>query len=243
LSAFWNLTERELMPETLNPSIAQIEAVLSVHRFDQLIGFCEGSNFEAKSTANAYDFSCPSSRYELAKDVSSFANAEGGYIIFGLAHEKYQTGLTEIVTALNLFSETSFQKRTIEGIITTYIHPRIKGIQVRWIQDAEGELGLGCIFIPSQPDGDKYYLINSVYDEGIVRNIVFGLAIRKEAASVPMAINEIYRKVRGARRSVPETLDRIETQLTRILHRVNAPPNTPAPSSRLEARIRSLLDG
>ena len=65
-------------------SFESIKTILDTHAYDSLIGLEEATWLEAKGR-NPYDFTTPAGRFELAKDVSAFANAEGGILIVGLA--------------------------------------------------------------------------------------------------------------------------------------------------------------
>jgi len=60
-----------------------IKVILDTRQFDQLIGREEDAWFEAKQRS-PYDLTPPTGRYELAKDVSAFANADGGLLVVGL---------------------------------------------------------------------------------------------------------------------------------------------------------------
>ena len=64
-------------------SLKSIKTILDTRQFAALIGLDEDTWLEAKGR-NPYDFTTPAGRYELAKDASAFANAEGGILLVGL---------------------------------------------------------------------------------------------------------------------------------------------------------------
>jgi hypothetical protein len=64
---------------------------------------------------------------EISKDVSSFANSDGGYIIYGIAEDKIQKHLPSHIDPV---SRTAFSKEWLEQIIHSKIRPRIEGIKV-----------------------------------------------------------------------------------------------------------------
>jgi len=64
-----------------------ISNILDEGNLSKLIGLKEDLWFEIKGK-NPYDFNSPDDRYELAKDVTALANAEGGYLIIGLEHDR-----------------------------------------------------------------------------------------------------------------------------------------------------------
>ncbi|MFZ2961291.1 MAG: RNA-binding domain-containing protein [Candidatus Ozemobacteraceae bacterium] len=69
--------------------------------FAKFIGLKENLWFEAKGSA-AYDFTKLHDILEFAKDVSAFANAEGGILIIGLRTEKQTDEQVDVVTTLDL---------------------------------------------------------------------------------------------------------------------------------------------
>ena len=76
-------------------------------------------------------------RAEFLADISSFANASGGDIIFGVTEERDEygrpTGIPEDVAALQT-GNVATECARIEQIIESGIEPRIPGIQVKSIE-------------------------------------------------------------------------------------------------------------
>lgn len=76
------------------------------------------------------------SKKEFLADVSSFANAAGGYILFGIDDRRDQnghaTGLPASASGLKSLNTQSDQQR-LENMIQTGIEPRIEGIRFKWI--------------------------------------------------------------------------------------------------------------
>ena len=79
-----------------NNTLVRLADLLKQSRFADLIGMKEDHFFDAKSGA-AYDLTKEQGRYELAKDVSSFANENGGFVIVGLTTEILSTEKAEQV--------------------------------------------------------------------------------------------------------------------------------------------------
>src|SRR2546425_7708920 len=77
-----------------------IKSLLEAGELDRLIGRVESTVFEAKGP-RPYDFTQAFGRWELAKDVASFANSDGGFIIIGLAHERLAGQDMDRVSALD----------------------------------------------------------------------------------------------------------------------------------------------
>ncbi|MEO9513247.1 MAG: ATP-binding protein [Flavobacteriaceae bacterium] len=73
---------------------------------------------------------------EISKDVSAFANSDGGVIIYGVREfdEKEKSHLPEKIDPI---SGQEFTKEWLEQIINSTISPRIKGIIITPIQTSE----------------------------------------------------------------------------------------------------------
>src|SRR5207244_2725189 len=125
-----------------------IAAILTARNLAGLQGLKEDQWFDAKR-APSYDLTTPGGRFELAKDVSSFANAEGGYIIIGLTTAEVPEEQTEQVNGFDLLAENSFNAQAIQGVLAEYLYPRVQGLQVSWVEGVDSAgLGVGVISIP-----------------------------------------------------------------------------------------------
>jgi hypothetical protein len=83
-----------------------------------------------------------SNKKELAKDVSAFANSDGGTIVYGVIEENHKP--ISIDEGIN---PTKLTKETIENVINDNIKPRIGGILISPI-DLQSEKQLFVIDIP-----------------------------------------------------------------------------------------------
>jgi hypothetical protein len=68
-------------------------------------------------------------RLEFLRDVSSFANTHGGYLLFGIEEEE------KIPTAMPGFKvdDTEKLEQRIEQLLQTGVNPKIQGIRLRWV--------------------------------------------------------------------------------------------------------------
>ena len=95
---------------------------------------------------------------EIAKDVSAFANSNGGRLIYGII-EKDNMPLS-IDSGVN---ETRFSREWLENVITSNISPRIGGVIIKPVSLAPGQ----CVYIievpaanvdgPHQASDKRYY--------------------------------------------------------------------------------------
>ena len=227
------------------PTREFIADVLTHCRFSELIGRHEDLWFEAKQNHELNLSENPRHRFELAKDVSAFANGEGGFLLFGLTTEPVAEAQTDRVTGLDLLVPTDFDTAQFAGVVAEYVHPKIRGLQVARIESTETEgRYLGCITIPPQSRYDQPFLMKAVFEEEIeIQQIVFGIARRVGSSNKPTTIEELYRAVLQGKASVPERLTRIENILAEIVTRLEAGGTSRAvpATDRLLDRINRVL--
>ena len=80
---------------------------------------------------------------EFRFDVSSFANAGGGIILYGIREKKEAdgpTGIPDKVIPLTVNADTETLR--LEHILRSHIDPRIPGVQVRFIEVENGHVGV-----------------------------------------------------------------------------------------------------
>jgi hypothetical protein len=65
---------------------------------------------------------------EIAKDVSAFANSDGGILIYGIAEESH------VATDYSFIDGNAFTKETLEQIINSRIHRKIDGLKIEPIR-------------------------------------------------------------------------------------------------------------
>jgi len=233
------------MPEETTERVKQI---LEQRDFSQFIGLEEDQWFEAKGKS-PYDLDTARDRYELAKDVSSFANAEGGFIIIGLEMEQLTDKMTEKAASTDLFCEEEFPIEKYNGIIKEHVYPRIKDLSVKWLEDSNhASLGIGCIEIPPQDQNNKLFLIkNVVEDSNILKQIVFGIAQRAHSSNNPLTIHQLHQKIKYGMSTESEKLTRIEDKVDLVLEASHESQRRAlyeeinAPITKLENRIKRIL--
>jgi hypothetical protein len=74
-------------------------------------------------------------RKEFLADVSSFANATGGDLIYGIAEAREDgraTGVPESIPGLEI-TNTDAETRRLENMLRDGIAPRLPGVQFRWV--------------------------------------------------------------------------------------------------------------
>ena len=222
-----------------------ISEVLTHGQLSVLIKRDEDLWFEAKENHEFDLGGNPRHRIQLSKDVSALANAEGGFLLIGLKTVRVAEEQTDRVTELDLLPQAEFDADQFHGVITETVHPKIRGLEVRWIESAETEgLGVGCIMIPPQDPDDQPFLMKRVLEHDIeLRQVVFGIARRVGSRNQPRTIEELHRAVQQGKASVPDRLTRLEKQLGEIHRRlVQGGTAEQQPSPPAEERLRDRLN-
>lgn len=97
---------------------------------------------------------------EISKDVSAFANSDGGIIIYGIKEDKINRHLPDSIDPIN---RKEIPKEWLEQIIQSKIRPRINGVVIHSITiNEQSDLVVYALEIPKsntahQANDKKYY--------------------------------------------------------------------------------------
>ncbi len=223
-------------------SFESVKAIIDGHTYQSLIGLQEDAWLEVKGSL-AYDLATPNGRYELAKDVSAFANGTGGIIIIGLQTSIRAETHTEEITGFDLRPRAAFDEAPYGSLIREYIYPAIEGLNAYWVPvNAEMTQGLGIIEVPPQDPNRQYFLIKNAVDGGApIRQFVFGIVRRSESSNDPFTISDLYQHIRKGKSPLAETLTRIEDKLDTVLTQGRT-TSTPDPEEIYAVRAARMLD-
>lgn len=193
-----------------------------------------------------YDLTTASGRFELAKDVSSFANSDGGHLLIGFVHERLAQQRVDRIKALETFASTALDLGQIGGIVRSHIWPPIEGLTLEWLptkQDAN--LGIGSIFVPKQSDDSKLFLITKVAEDGEAqKEIIVGIARRIGGDNVPLRATEIYELIRKGRDPVLQRTIRIEDKLDALTTQGSLLASTLVDNAKLlDERLKRMREG
>jgi hypothetical protein len=225
-------------------SFESIKTILDTRQFAALIGLDEDTWLEAKGR-NPYDFATPMGRYELAKDVTAFANAEGGILLVGLTTAPAPDAKTERITAHELCAQGEFDEAQYSGIIQNYVYPGIKDLRIYWLPvNPDATHGLGVVEIPPQSASHKYFLVAKVVDSGTaLKQIVFGIARRNDSSNEPFTVAELYKYTQSGKHPVPQTLARVEAKLDAFIgNQRNPAAPAKGPGEVYDERRARILD-
>lgn len=177
-------------------SIKELKSIIKDCDFNKLKGESESEFLDCKR--EVYDLKNNLSKYELAKDVSAFANAEGGYILIGIEAKKSEKSFYDEVIAIYPFKERVCNPKQYIDIISDWIYPKLRGFDARWYPTKENPSR--CIFvieIPNQPEINKPFLIKrTIQDTGKKCEVLFGYSERKQESNDPKTVFELHQILR-----------------------------------------------
>lgn len=131
-----------------------------------LIGQQEGSWFDGKSAP--YVLTTDDKKWELAKDVVSFANSEtGGVIFIGAKTKRALDG--DVVIAITDFELSLVKPLQYRGLLAARTHPVIEGLEIRTVPTTATR-GTAYIYVPPQRPELKPFIVNGVVVRGAIRS-------------------------------------------------------------------------
>jgi hypothetical protein len=96
----------------------------------------ENLNLDYKTIQAYYDFD------ELSKDVSAFANSEGGLLILGFSQDEIKKGkaVVKVLPKELTWGEEALSKERLEDNLVGKIQPRIDGIKIQPVREGNGSM-------------------------------------------------------------------------------------------------------
>ena len=228
--------------EFSTPSTEDVRGVLGRGALSEFIGWPEGPYFEAKS--EPYDLDSSSGRYELAKDISAFANTGGGCLVIGLATVRAEGREIDVVGSLSLIAPDAVEKNRYVGVLREYVYPKINGLDVIFVPHAQENDGVVGIFVPPQNPNSRPFLICKVIDSGeSLKHIVAGYVERHEGNNKPLSPQELQHRFNSGSNSAAERLGRIEDKIDMLLDPTGRPPSEGTLDRDLrKKRVSDILD-
>lgn len=223
--------------------IKELTSILNSGDFHKLLGKVETDFFDCKK--EGYNLKDDKSKYELVKDVSSFANAKKrGFILIGIKTKKSEKHFEDEITSINIFGKDLLNPHQYQSIIDSWITPTPVDIKIEWIHTSNNpKKGIFVIEIPEQPKTRKPYLITrTILESGKRSEIVFGYAERKQTDSIPVSAIELQQILKDGL-YYNENLDFRLKAIESILERESRKPSpTDNGFSDIEKRIEKTLN-
>lgn len=169
-----------------------LRAIIANGEFDKLIGEIENDFFDCKGSL--YIFDDAKGKYEFVKDITSFANAKGGFILIGIETDKNPTHLGDEVTRIRPFEQKRINIQQYLDIIREWIYPNPQGIDIKWIKSKKGSgTGIGVIEIPEQALSNRPFLIAKTIIDERKAEVVFGYVERELDRSRHLTVGDLRR--------------------------------------------------
>lgn len=195
----------------------ELDVLIASGDLSALIGKSENEYFDCKS--QTYDLSKDHVKRELAKDVSSFANTAGGYILIGLETDENDDQVGGLVTGVKDLSSTYLDPNQVLAICDEWIYPRVDGLKCIWIPNGKNEKGNFVLIIPMQDEEKRPYLITKCVDPNSrISEALFGYAERIRDSSKPLRISGVHSILKSGLRF--ESI--IESHFTLITSRIES---------------------
>jgi hypothetical protein len=170
----------------------QIKKILESGDFDQFVGVVEGNFFDGKK--EPYRLSDGREKLELAKDVSSFANAEGGAIVIGAVTKKDDVIAAEIVTGIHPFPRALVVVSDYLNVLNTWIFPNIPTLRIKWYESKKHKhKGVVGIIVENESHLWRPFLMTKhVEPDGKLSTTLIGYAKRETDKSAPKTVHHLH---------------------------------------------------
>jgi hypothetical protein len=221
----------------------KLNEIVAASDFDQLIGEVENIWFDCKG--QPYSIKNDAGKRELAKDISSFANVQGGVILIGIKTKHSTTHFGDEIEELRPFAQSLVNTSQYKDIIRAWVYPELEGTEVEWIPTkSDSEKGIIAIKIPLQKESLKPFLIVKTLDENKRVETVFGYAERKSDNSQSLTVIDLQRALRSGfnyENLLKEKLDVIEILLRQKTEQNHANAENKTYTEKNGARIEKAL--
>ena len=127
---------------------------------------------------------------EISKDVSAFANADGGVIIYGLNEDRN----THKASCLSFVNSSRYSKEWLENVILSNIHRKIDGLKIIKVDNpVNANEAIYVVKIPKSPNAPHMSSDNKFYKRANFRVITMEeYEVRDAYYKVQHSILEIY---------------------------------------------------
>ena len=195
--------------------VKELKSIIKEGDFNKLKAEAESEFFDCKR--DVYDLENSIKKYELAKDVSAFANAGGGFIFIGVETKKSEKSFHDEILAIHPFKENVCNPKQYIDIISDWIYPKLRDIEAKWYPTKESpSKGIFVIEIPNQQEIHKPFLIKrTIQDTGKICEVLFGHSERKQESNEPKSVVELHQILRDGL-NLDKRLQSIETSLQNL---------------------------
>ncbi|MFK0156474.1 helix-turn-helix domain-containing protein [Streptomyces sp. NPDC090493] len=174
------------------PMISRTEVVsaLAQSRPDDLKGTAENGWLDFKTTP--YAVHTEKGKFELAKDVAAFANAQGGLLVCGARTVALTTEAKDVVEELTPFPKELAKIQNCRDVIQEYVLPPVT-TNFTWY-DAPAKEGCGYLIIEVEPlhEQARYAMVRKMLSDKDKFTEGWSIPVRHGDQTVFLHPNEIY---------------------------------------------------
>jgi hypothetical protein len=172
--------------------LAEIKNVLEDKRFEDIIGEFENEWLECK--VQPYDLSREDQKLELAKDITSLANAEGGILLLGYSTKRTEIHGEDQIYEVRGFPEERFRKSQYESVLATWVYPPIDGLEIIKYRVSPGTPSIiVCITVPKAVGPNRPVLVaKSMLDNDRKVETIVGYFVRKQSHVAHYDVERIH---------------------------------------------------
>jgi hypothetical protein len=197
--------------------IVEIISVLQSGDFTRLLGGLEDDHLECKSAP--YDLASDREKMEFAKDVSSLANGDGGFILIGVQTERDAVHQGDIIRRVGCFARGRIDFAQYQSVLSEWVVPSIQGLRFEWHASATNrDEGIASVFVPQESSRDRPYIVTKVVETGRIVGSYVGFFERIRDNSNPMKPGELRDRLKDGRRfaELDSRLGNMEEMLGRL---------------------------
>ena len=220
--------------------------IIDTKDFNRLIGEVESQFLDVKSQPYQFDARLDAKR-EFAKDVAAFANADGGYILIGVATEASPLHIGEEITELRPVGRSLFDSQRHQKLLAEWLYPLPKGIDVKFVPfGTDTNKGIGVVFVSPQDERSKPFLITRSQNEKKSTELLIGYVERHRDQTHVRKVAEIHQALRTGLNLERELLGRIaniEFLLEQHLSYKTQAETLEKKERLLDERIKRMFEG
>lgn len=206
-------------------TVDELLEVLSSGAFDALAGVAEDASIDFKGAP--YQLDSEAGKHELAKDVASFASAQGpSVIVFPVETERTPESPFERAVRVRPIARSRINEKQIRDLIRSHVYPTVRDVDIRVFTAAGGDKCVVAILVPAQRVGDKPFLVLSPLgqEDEKVQGWLIGLPTRAFDETEQIRPAELHELISRGR----TVATRLEEIAAMIAHAGAAADPTPA---------------
>lgn len=208
-------------------NLEALEALIKRGDFEELKGKYENAYFDCKS--EVYLLNYDNAKYELAKDVAAFANAQGGFILIGIKTEKCKESISDKIVDIRYLEKNLCNPEQYINSIQAWIYPKLNGVLANWCAaKPEQDRGIFVIAIPPQSDSKKPFLVNNTLIDSKRRNaVLFGYCERIQEGNEPRSVEVLHQLLRNGLNYQTNIDTRLQSIESLLQQKVSVNPSLP----------------